>query len=560
MKKFLAFFLCALMVTALAAGCGNNDATPNTPDSPNNSGTPNTAGDPSSTDTPTEKVINYANGAAPEAMDPISSIYAKTSIVMYNIYCGLTRIGKDGVAELAYADSYTVSDDGLVWTFHIREGSKFSDGSDLNAHDFVDSFEYHMRPETNARSIDLKKYVKNSEAYNLGQCEWEDVGFKALDDNTLEITLENPCTYFLDICCTYIPYHMDSINAHTDWAKNPETYITNGAFRVVKIQDQVGFYCEKNPYYYDADNVKIDKLNFIWIDDEAVELASYKNGTVNVSDTLSAESEMTYRGTVDYHSCARIGVKYFTFNTEHIPDARVRKALSYAIDREALIKILGYADVPAYGFVPYGIHWGDKQWRDVADEKNGQSYTGYDPEKAKALLADAGYPNGEGLPTYTFICYNTETDRAQALQAMWKAVGINVEIQSYEGSVYWDVFDTEDWDIGDDGWTGDFDDPNTNLFLWEEYREVRDDGTLKDARWHNDAALQYDKILKETYRETDNEKRMELFREAEKVLLDDMPVMPVLYYNDTILIKPEIQGVVKSYIGHVFFQYADIVQ
>ena len=133
-------------------------------------------------------------------------------------------------------------------------------------------------------------------------------------------------------------------------------------------------------------------------------------------------------------------------------------------------------------------------------------------------------------------------------------------IQSYEGSVYWDVFDTEDWDIGDDGWTGDFDDPNTNLFLWEEYRQVRDDGTLKDARWHNDAALQYDKILKETYRETDNEKRMELFREAEKVLLDDMPVMPVLYYNDTILIKPEIQGVVKSYIGHVFFQYADIVQ
>ena len=210
--------------------------------------------------------------------------------------------------------------------------------------------------------------------------------------------------------------------------------------------------------------------------------------------------------------------------------------------------------------MPYGLHWGDKQWRDVADEKNGQSYTGYDPEKAKALLADAGYPNGEGLPTYTFICYNTATDRAQALQAMWKAVGINVEIQSYEGSVYWDVFDTEDWDIGDDGWTGDFDDPNTNLFLWEEYRQVRDDGTLKDARWHNDAALQYDKILKETYRETDNEKRMELFREAEKVLLDDMPVMPVLYYNDTILIKPEIQGVVKSYIGHVFFQYADIVQ
>ena len=139
---------------------------------------------------------------------------------------------------------------------------------------------------------------------------------------------------------------------------------------------------------------------------------------------------------------------------------------------------------------------------------------------------------------------------------MWKAIGVNVEIVSYESSTYWDVFDTENWDIADDGWTGDYDDPNTNMFLWEEYREVNADGTLKDARWHNEAAIEYDRLLKETYKETDYEARMELFREAEKVLIDDMPVFPVYFYSDTILINPNIEGIVKSYIGHVFFQYA----
>ncbi len=537
MKKLIALFLLTAMVLTLCA-CGNGSKP---------------SGDKKNSD---EFVITYSNGEQPEAMDPITSNYAATSIVMYNIYCGLARIGANGVAELAYADDYSVSDDGLVWKFHIRENSKWSDGSELNAHDWVRGFEYHMRPEVNCRAYDLKKYVKNSEKYRLGECSWDEVGFKAIDDHNLEITLENPCTYFLDVVCTYIPYKVDVMEANANWAKNPETYITNGAFRVTEIVDQVSFKTEKNPYYYDADNVQVDKLNFKWIDDEAVELSSYKNGEIDVSDNLSAEAEQTYRDKPDYYAAEKIGVRYITCNTEHITDNRIRKALAYAIDREMLIKIEGCAHKAATGLVPYGIHWDGKQWRDVADEKNGGKLVEYDLEKAKQLLADAGYPNGEGLPTYTYICYNTATDRAQALQNMWKAIGVNVEIVSYESSTYWDVFDTENWDIADDGWTGDFDDPNTNMFLWEEYREVKADGTLQDARWHNEAAIEYDRLLKETYKETDYEARMELFREAEKVLIDDMPVLPVYFYRDTILINPKIEGIVKSYIGHVFFQYA----
>lgn len=144
------------------------------------------------------------------------------------------------------------------------------------------------------------------------------------------------------------------------------------------------------------------------------------------------------------------------------------------------------------------------------------------------------------------------------MQQMWKQVGINVEIVPYEASAYWDVLDTDDWDIADDGWTGDFDDPNTNLFLWEHYREVKDDGTLKDARWVDEKAMEYDALMKSTYSETDYETRMETFRKAEQILCEQIPTIPVFYYNDSMLVKPEVKNVVKSYLGHSIFIYADM--
>ena len=177
-------------------------------------------------------------------------------------------------------------------------------------------------------------------------------------------------------------------------------------------------------------------------------------------------------------------------------------------------------------------------------------------------MIDAGYPNGEGFPTLRMITQNNQEDidTAQALQAMWKEnLGIKTQITTYESAVYWDVFDTDDWDIGRDGWTGDYDDPTTNTFLWEAYREVNSDGTLKDARWYNlPNSIKYDETMKKTYSELDYETRMNLFVEAEKTLLEDMPVIPLFFYDDSMLCKPEVTGVLKSYIGHVFFQYADV--
>lgn len=557
MKKTLCLLLGVMLFLScfyMIAGC----STPT--DEPPSTSTPGSDGSVSQTsgDEGKLKIISYANGGEPPVLEPVMSNYAKTSILVYNLFCGLTRIGPEGVAELAYAESYTTSDDGLVWTFKLRPGAKFSDGTELTMYDFEKSFKCVLDPNTAAPGNDLKHYVKNALEYNEGKCSADDVGFKALDAETLEILLDNPTPYLLDLCCTYIPLKVDEIKNNPDWAKDPATYIGNGAFRVKELNPQVSVVMERNPYYYDAENIKIDQVNFMFIDDATVELQAYRDGTLNVSDNLNAEAIATYKDTEEYQSVAKIGCKYFTFHCGNVSDARVRRAMALAIDRQTIISnILGLTYTPATGIVPYGIHWGDKQYRDVAGHLLTKNV-----EEAKQLMIDAGYPNGEGFPTLRMITQNNQEDidTAQALQAMWKEnLGIKTQITTYESAVYWDVFDTDDWDIGRDGWTGDYDDPTTNTFLWEAYREVNSDGTLKDARWYNlPNSIKYDETMKKTYSELDYETRMNLFVEAEKTLLEDMPVIPLFFYDDSMLCKPEVTGVLKSYIDHVFFQYADV--
>ncbi|MDR1019928.1 MAG: peptide ABC transporter substrate-binding protein [Synergistaceae bacterium] len=500
-----------------------------------------------------KKVINYANGNAPPVLEPVMNQYLKTSYLMYNIFCGLARIGKNGIAELAYAESYDVGKDGVTYTFKIRKDSKFSDGSPLTAKDWEESFKYRLSPDVASPGINLYLYVKNAEAYNQGKAKAEDVGIKALDDATLQIVFENPTPFFMDLICYYIPYKMDLIKKNQEWFKKPETYIGNGAFRVKKLDPQVGFVLEKNPYYYDASNVKIDEVNYNFIDDDAVALEAYKKGDLDIDDSLNAEALRSFAGTQELKSFPTIGTFYFSVHTANVPDPRVRKAMSLAIDRGVLIKnILGKSDIPAEGIVPYGIHWGNKEFREVAGP-----LIETDIEKAKKLLEEAGHPEGKGLKPIRIITMNSQSDVdcAQALQSMFKQIGIQSEIASFEPAAYdYDLIGANNWDIAYDGWIGDYDDPKTNLFLWQAYRQ----GPDKDIRWYDTPnAKEFERLMKSADT-LEKEQRLAVFRDAERTILDDMPVIPLWHSIDTILIKPEVMGIVKSNIGHVYFHYADV--
>jgi oligopeptide transport system substrate-binding protein len=501
----------------------------------------------------TQKVINYSNGSAPPVLEPIMRNYRKTSYLIYNLFCGLARIGKNGIPELAYAESYEISKDGLEYTFKIRKDAKFSDGSPLTAHDWENSFKYRISPEIASPGIDLYLFVKNAQAYNNGKAKASDVGIKALDDTTLRIVFENKTPFFMDLICYYIPYKLDVVKTNPEWHKEPKTYIGNGAFRVKKLDPQTGLLLEKNPHYFDADNGKIDIVNYNFIDDDSIGLAAYRNGDINVNNSLNMEAIKAYKDTPEFKSFPRINTAYLSVNTANIPDVRVRKAMSLAINRKVLVNnILGMSYIPAEGVIPYGIHWGDKEFREVAGNILEENL-----EKAKKLLEDAGYPGGKGLKAIRIICFNSQSsiDTCQALQAMWKQIGINSEITSYETSVYWDIIDTDTWDVADNGWTGDYDDPKTFFHLWQANMQ----GADKDLRWYNTSnAKQFDSLVKAVDVEIDGEKRFNIYKQAEVKLLDDMPVIPLWHGNDTVLIKPEVSDIVKSNVGHIYFHYADV--
>jgi ABC-type transport system substrate-binding protein len=297
----------------------------------------------------------------------------------------------------------------------------------------------------------------------------------------------------------------------------------------------------------------IDEVNYKFIDDDAIGLEAYRKGELDINDSLNSEALKSYSDSEELAIFPRINTAYFSIQTGNLKDAKVRKAMSLAIDRKVLIKdILGMPYVPAQGLVPYGIHWGDKEFRDVAG-----SLIETDVDQARKLLDEAGYPEGKGLPVIRIITMNgqEDSDTAQALQSMWKQIGINSEISTYESSVYWDLINPGEWEAARDGWTGDYDDPKTSLFLWQAYRE----GPDKDVRWYDTPnALRFEELMRSADVELDSEKRLNLFREAEKVILDDMPIIPIWHAVEPILIKPGISGIVKSNIGHIYFQYADI--
>ncbi|MGE5677603.1 MAG: peptide ABC transporter substrate-binding protein [Pseudomonadota bacterium] len=541
MKKRLALILVVILAFSTIAGCSPKAAEP----AASNEAAPQAA----------EKKVIYALPKEPETLDPTLNVYSRSSIVLQNLFRGLYKVGPDDRPVPALADSYTVDEAGTKYTFKIRENAKWTDGKPVTAKDFEYSWKRVLNPEVASGAAFYLYYLKNGLAYNEGKAKAEDVGVKAIDDKTLEVTLENPTAYFMDLLCitAYYPVRQDIVESGDTWTKDPSTYISDGPFMLSELKAKEKYVLKKNPNYIDADKVQLDTIEIVFIESPEAELAAYTNDEIDVSDNISKESMTKYMNTNEFMSKNRIGTYYFDINCEKKPfdDARVRRAFALSINREQLLKnIIQSVEKPAYGFVPYGIPHGVKtseDYRNVVGNLFNENV-----EEAKKLLADAGYPNGQGMPEIQFITMSgqLDSDIAQAIQSMWKEnLGVEVSIQTFESKVYWDEIELGNFNIARDGWTGDYPDPMTNLDLFESVN------TADDIRW---SSAEYDRLLAENRAIADQTKRMDNYAKAEKILMDEMPVIPLYFLVDTYLCKPAVKGVIKSYIGHTMFEYATV--
>ena len=557
-KRWISGILASVMAMSLLAGCGGGQtSTGDTTTAAAGTGTEAAAGNETTGNAEAAgNVLRYVMTGEPETLDPNMNNYAESSNVLLNLFTGLYQYSTDGTSvEPGCAESHTVSDDGLTYTFKLREGLKWSDGSPLTAADFEYSWKRELKQETASTAAWQLYYIKNGEAYNNGQCEADEVGVKAIDDTTLEVVLNNPTPYFVNLTAAnnFAPVKKEAVESAEAWTKSADTYVCNGPFMMAEIKPQEGYSLVKNPNYVFADTVALDGVEMIFIEQAEAALSAYNAGDVDAMSGKSIETQaMTqYDGSEELHSYDLIGTSYYDFNCEkEYMTKEVRKALAMAISRDTINQVaVPSKPKSAYAFVPYGIPYAEET--EDFRTKVGNDMIIEDVEAAKQLLADAGDPGGEGLPTLQLIITNTKEnkDKAQILQAVWKEnLGVNVEIVTFESKVYWDEHGAGNFDVAFDGWTGDYPDPNTNLSIFNKSRME------KECRWRSEEALRYNDLLEEAATLADNNARMDLFVEMEQILMDEMPVMPVYFRNTMALVKPHVQGFTCDNSGHPLFR------
>lgn len=540
-KKLCAVALAATLGVSILTGCGSK------------------SGDKAATASKQE--ITYNLGADPKTLDPALCTDTTGNGILANSFSGLCELDEKEKAIAGQAEKWEVSADGLTYTFHLRKDLKWSNGDPVKASDYEYEWKRVLNPETASEYSYQLLYIKGAEAYNTGKAAADTVGVKATDDNTLVVTLEAPTPYFLELTTQsyYFPVNQKVVESNKDWATDAKTLVSNGPFKITDytIKDKVVL--EKNENYYDKDKVKLDKLTMKFVAEETSAWASYKSGQFDVVDTVPKSDVQGALKDGSAKKFPNVATYFLSINVsdkakEVDPNAakvlsnqKVRKALSIAIDRKGIVEnVTKGGQVPAHSMIPLGIIGPDgKEY----NEKTSYFGETADIDGAKKLLAEAGYPDGQGLPQLVLL-YNPEGghgDTMQAIQDMWKKIGVNVELQSQEWKVFLTTRVQKKYEIARDGWNADYVDPMTFLDMFISTSAQNNCG-------YNNP--EYDKLIAAAKKELDANKRFDLMHKAEDMLMADMPVIPLYYYTRVIGIKDYVKGARVSVMNTIYFKNA----
>ena len=482
-------------------------------------------------------------------------------MLLHSFEC-LLAVDENGQLVPGQAESWETSEDGLTWTFHLRDGLKWSDGSDLTANDFVYSWKRVCDPMVAAPYAET--VLSMVEGYDKAiEGDLDALQVAAQDDNTLVVTLNAPCSYFgsLAAFATLSPVQEATVTANGDaWATSAETYISNGPFYVSEWVPGSYIMMSKNPYYWNADAIKLDGIKWNLIEDSNAAYSAYQTGEVLMIKDVPTEEIPSLKDNADFHVDPIIGTYYISMNLERdaFKDARVRKALSLAIDRDYVANTLMQGTYsPADNFMgPGWIDMDGKQFKDNAN--GGQSYIDVnnyeaDLEEAKQLLADAGYPDGEGFPTITYTTNDAGYHKvvAEYVQQAWAQLGIDLQVDIVEWASFTPMRRNGDFDVARNGWVGDYSDPSNMLDLFLS-TNGNNDGKFNNA--------DYDAAIYRSRETLDPTERSKALHDAEDILMEETGCIPVAYYNDFWLQSDKITGSWHSPYGYWYFMYADITE
>ena len=500
----------------------------------------------------TDDTVRYALESEPSTLGPAKSTALAESNVELALFEGLTRLDEHEQPQPAAAKSWDISPDGTEYTFHLRDNLLWNDGTPLTAHDFEYAWKRVLDPQTASENAYMMYPLNNGEAFFKQEVSADQVGVKALDDKTLYVKLKAPITYFLNLTAFHAYYPVPRHVVEKDpeiWAAN-DKIVSNGPFILTHWIHSNQLQFVKNDKYWDKDKVKLENMQWPISESQSTRISMVESGQANITvePPISEQERLTKEGL--FKMSPYLGSYYYSFNTQKAPfdNPLVRKAFSMAVDREKLVNnVIKGGKEPAYAWVPPGL---TNPITKQDFRREGGNLVEYNPQKARELLSEAGYPNGEGLPPIT-ILYNTNEMHkavAEVIQAMWKEnLNVNVELLNQESKVYLDARNTGNFQVARASWIGDYADPMTFM---DVYLDENNDG-----QYHNPL---YNDLVRKAQNTNNQEIRMQAMHEAEKILMNDAVVLPIYYTTQPYIAQPYVKNYHWSILGTIDFKEAYI--
>lgn len=525
-----------VMIGLIAAGCSNGNQ---------------------NADKKQSQVLKLNVEQEPTSLDPAIAFEFNSMDVVNSMFEGLMRLDKNDQPQPAAAEKVEVSKDKKTYTFTLRDGLKWSNGDPLTAEDFEYSWKRALDPKTGSEASFLMFFIKNAEKYNAGDAKADDVGVKALDGKTLEVKLEQPTPFFEQLVCytIYSPVYKKELDKDKKAYGDAKTFVSNGPFKMEEWKHDSLIKVKKNEHYRDADKVKLEGIQWAMSSDAPTAYQQFKAGEFHMLYDTAVPPDL--KPSLIKKGEAKVspgsGLEFFRFNVEKKPfnNKKVRQAFSMAVDRQLIVdEVIQGKEKHALAYVIPGTkNAKGEEFR----KQGGDLIQDARFKEAKKLLEEGMKEEGwDKLPEVTLLYSTNDKNKAEAeaMQEMYrKHLGINIKLQNQESKVFFENQRNKNYQFSRSSFLADYNDPYNYL------ESFQTDHPVNRTNWSN---KKYDELLGKAFKEADEDKRMKYLHEAEKILMDEMPIFPVYFYNDLILEKPEVRNIVRHLVGPNDYTYVEI--
>ena len=500
-----------------------------------------------------DNILRLNNENEPTSLDSTKAFDNVSYNILNNLMEGLTRLGDTHEPEEATAESWEVSDDGLTYTFTIREDANWSNGEPVTANDFEFAWKRLADPETAADAAFLTDLIEGASAYNSGEGSADDMAVSAVDDKTLEVTLNSPQAYFLSIISNpaFFPVHQATVEEDDSWAAEADTFVGNGPFALTGWNHNSNLTMDKNEEYWDVDSVQLDGVVWEMVSDRNTEYQMFETGDLHTSSIPTELAEQLIADG-DVHFEDQSGTYFYRFNVEMEPfqNEKIRKAFSMAVDQQEIVDyVTKRNENAAHGFVANGFpEPSGEDFRDV-----GGDLLSFDPEEANSLLEEGMEEEGYSeLPDIT-LSYNTSDEHkliAEVLQDMFKTnLDVDVTLANTEWNVFLEAQQNLEMQFSRSSFIADFADPINYL------ESFVTGSSMNRTGWSND---EYDDLIAAAKSEADEQTRFEMMHQAEEILMKEAPIFPIYFYNQPLLQADEVSGIIRHPVGYIELKWASI--